>query len=612
MKNTFYLPFLTVLFLLGCSSDDGGDPINPQPEPEPPVVENFYEIPEALDAYYAGVDFNLEGAELYDELAAHTIAKHGTFLEYTQRHDYLYDADEDPNNPDNVILVYTGESRDKREYESGNNSYSPQTFNTEHIYPRSYLENEAEADLHVLRVADKDVNTLRWNYPYIDGEGKYSLKGEAFFPGDEWRGDVARIIMYMNLRYDESFETMGGMDLFLEWNAEDPVSAIEKQRNEVIEDAQGNRNPFIDNPHLATRIWEGPEADNRWDGEAEEPDSQAPTVPQNVTVDEVTFETVSLSWEAATDNEGVAKYNVNVDGEYYTAVSSTSVTVEGLDPGVTYEFTITAADAAGNISDASAAVEGTTNADEEAPSVPQNLKVSNVAVTSVTLTWDASTDNAGIAGYDIYMNGEFYETVETNEYTVAGLTAVTTYSFAVAARDLYDNVSEVSAAVEITTEVATGETGSTDLIISEYTEGFGYNKILEIGNPTSDAIDLSAYSLKKMTNGDPARWGDAYQLQGTLEAGAVLVIANEGADYAGLQADIEINHDIVNFNGNDPVALVKNGEIIDLIGVEGGADFAKDVNMRRKTTITSPSSTFLTDEWVISTDHEDVSGFGEL
>ncbi|MDX1603662.1 MAG: hypothetical protein R3209_11355, partial [Salinimicrobium sediminis] len=72
------------------------------------------------------------------------------------------------------------------------------------------------------------------------------------------------------------------------------------------------------------------------------------------------------------------------------------------------------------------------------------------------------------------------------------------------------------------------------------------------------------------------------------------------------------NHDIVNFNGNDPVALVKNGEIIDLIGVEGGADFAKDVNMRRKTTITSPSSTFLTDEWVISTDHEDVSGFGEL
>ena len=612
MKNAFYLPFLTVLFLLGCSSDDGGDPINPQPEPEPPVTENFYEIPEALQDYYDGVDFNLEGDELYDELAVHTISQHSTFLEYTQRHAYLYRADEDPNNEANVILVYTGESRDKREYESSSNSYSPQTFNTEHIYPRSYLENEAEADLHVLRVADSEVNTLRWNYPYVDGEGKYALKGEAFFPGDEWRGDVARIIMYMNLRYDESFETMGGLDLFLEWNAEDPVSAIEKQRNNVIEDAQGNRNPFIDNPHLATRIWAGEEADNRWDGEAEETDSEAPSAPANVTVDEVTFETISLSWDASTDNEGVAKYNVNVDGEYYTAVSSTSVTVEGLDPGVTYEFTITAADAAGNVSDASAAVEGTTNADDEAPSVPQNLTISNVGVTSATLTWDASTDNAGIAGYDIYINGEFYETVETNEYTVAGLTAVTTYSFAVAARDLYDNTSDLSAAVEITTKVATGETGSADLIISEYTEGFGFNKILEIGNPTSEAIDLAAYTIQKMTNGDPTRWDEAYQLSGTLEAGAVIVIAHEDADYEGLDPDISINHQIVNFNGNDPVALLKNGEIIDFFGVEGGADFAKDVNMKRKTTITSPSATYLVDEWEVNTDHEDVSGFGEL
>lgn len=608
--KAFYLSFLTMIFLLGCSSEDSSEPINPQPEPEPPVTENFYEIPASLENYYAGVNFNLQGDVLYDELAVHTISKHSTFLEYTQRHNFLYTADEDPNNPQNVILIYSGDSRDKREYESSNNSYSPQTFNTEHIYPRSYLENEAEADLHVLRVADIDINTMRWNYPYIDGEGKYELKGEAFFPGDEWRGDVARIIMYMNLRYDESFETMGGLDLFLEWNAEDPVSAIEKHRNDVIEDAQGNRNPFIDNPHIATRIWEGEEAENRWDGEAEEADSQAPTAPQNVTIEEVTFETVTLSWEASTDNKGVAKYNVIVDGEYYTAVSSTTVTVEGLDPGVTYEFTVTAADAAGNVSDVSTPVEGTTNADEEAPTVPQNVTISNVNATSVTLAWDASTDNAGIAGYDIYINGEFYQTVETNQYTVAGLSALSSYSFAVAARDLYDNVSGLSPAVDVNT-VATGETGSADLIISEYTEGFGFNKILEIGNPTSKAIDLSAYSLQKMTNGDPERWEEAYQLEGTLEAGAVIVIAHKDADYPGLEPDIKLSHQIVNFNGNDPLALLKNGDIIDMVGVSGGADFAKDINMRRKTTITSPNTTFLSDEWVVF-DHQDISGFGQL
>ncbi|MGB8704779.1 MAG: endonuclease [Gillisia sp.] len=54
------------------------------------------------------------------------------------------------------------------------------------------------------------------------------------------------------------------MDLFLKWNREDPVSIFEIQRNNVIEGAQGNRNPFIDNPYIATLIWGGTPAENRW------------------------------------------------------------------------------------------------------------------------------------------------------------------------------------------------------------------------------------------------------------------------------------------------------------------------------------------------------------
>lgn len=615
MKKAFYLPFLSILFLISCSSDD--DSVNPtpdpDPDPEPPVSESYYEVPEHLEDYYAEADFSLEGEALFEDLAVLTISKHTYFLSYGQRHNYLYDADADLNNTGNVVLIYSGESRDRREYQSGSNSHEPQTFNTEHIYPQSMLDGEAPNDLHVMRVADIDINTLRWNYPFIDGEGKYELKGEAFFPGDEWKGDVARILMYMHLRYDEPFAPMGGLDLFLEWNAEDPVSAIEIQRNNVIEDAQGNRNPFIDNPHLATRIWEGEEADNRWDGEPEEADEQAPTVPQNVTVSEVSFETISLTWEASSDNEGVAKYNVMVNGEFYAAVSSTNATVKDLEPGTTYTFTITAADAAGNISDASEAVEGTTQSDDEAPSTPANLSVSNVGVTSVTLNWDESTDNAGIAGYDIYINGDFYETVENNEYTVAGLSALTTYSFAVAARDLYGNVSVQSEAVSTTTLEATGETGG-DILITEYTEGFGYNKVLEIGNPTGEAIDLSAYSLMKMVNGDAERgWENEFQLEGTLAAGEVIVIAHEDADYDGIAAvaDIMMNHQVVNFNGDDPIGLFKNGELIDMFGVTGKVEFAKDVNMRRKSNINSPNTTFLTDEWE-TYDHQDTSGLGQL
>jgi len=54
------------------------------------------------------------------------------------------------------------------------------------------------------------------------------------------------------------------INLFLEWNADDPVSAIELNRNNVLENFQGNRNPFIDNPALATIIWGGPEAQDTW------------------------------------------------------------------------------------------------------------------------------------------------------------------------------------------------------------------------------------------------------------------------------------------------------------------------------------------------------------
>ncbi len=221
--------------------------------------------PPELQTYYSGVDFNLTGTPLFDDLATETISQHTTFLTYSQRHNYLYDADEDPTNAINVLLIYSGESRYELEYQSGNNTYTPQTFNTEHVYPRSLVGNTAEGDLHHLRVCDISVNSSRANYPFTDGSGNYSLiGGNSWYPGDEWKGDVARMIMYINLRYNEPFTDVGTLSLFLQWNAEDPVSPIEDQRNTVISGAQGNRNPFIDNPYIATLIWGGTTAENRW------------------------------------------------------------------------------------------------------------------------------------------------------------------------------------------------------------------------------------------------------------------------------------------------------------------------------------------------------------
>ncbi|TRO67575.1 endonuclease I [Christiangramia sabulilitoris] len=232
------------------------------------VVESItFNFPSELADYYSDLSISASTELNYEFVSDHTSANQTVFLEYTDRHDYLYDADEDLNNPENVILMYTGESRYWEEYQSGSNSYNPQTYNTEHVYPQSKLNTEeSKNDLHVLRVADADVNEARWNYPFTDGSGNNKLIGDdQWYPGDEWKGDVARIIMYVNVRYGDNFSDVGNLELFLKWNIEDPVSDFEIQRNNAIEAAQGNRNPFIDNPYLATLIWGGAEAENKWE-----------------------------------------------------------------------------------------------------------------------------------------------------------------------------------------------------------------------------------------------------------------------------------------------------------------------------------------------------------
>lgn len=238
------------------------------------TVSGFAQLtpPAELQTYYSGVDLNLTGTSLYNDLAVETISMHTNILAYSQRHAYLYNADEDLSNPSNVILMYSGESRYEEEYLSGNNSYSPQTFNTEHVYPQSLLSESAPiGDLHHLRSCDTGINTNRGNKPFADSTGDYGSVGtNGWYPGDatngniDWRGDVARMIMYMNLRYNEPFNDVGSLALFIQWNADDPVDDFEINRNEVIYGVQGNRNPFIDNPYIATVIWGGTPAENRW------------------------------------------------------------------------------------------------------------------------------------------------------------------------------------------------------------------------------------------------------------------------------------------------------------------------------------------------------------
>lgn len=89
--------------------------------------------------------------------------------------------------------------------------------------------------------------------------------------------------------------------------------------------------------------------------------------------------------------------------------------------------------------------------DTEAPTVPTGLASSNITTGSATISWNASTDNVGVTGYDVYQNGSFVNTVSGTSYTATGLTAATTYTFAVRAKDAAGNNSALSSSINVTT-----------------------------------------------------------------------------------------------------------------------------------------------------------------
>ncbi|MAP54979.1 endonuclease [Altibacter sp.] len=240
--------------------------------------------------YYNDVDLSLTGQDLYFELQSKIDISNNTFT-YGDVRDALKITDEDPNNANNVLLIYgyndtdgnctTDRTRDEDDFGGLSCEY-----NREHVFARSNANPDMGdvsngttgigADPHNLRASDQQMNNNKGSKKFAAGSGTAGNVGSGhWYPGDEWKGDVARMMMYMYTRYgDRCLPALNGvgstqgstqmLQVLLEWNAEDPVSEYEDQRNPYLETAYGNRNPFIDNPYLATLIWGGPAAEDRW------------------------------------------------------------------------------------------------------------------------------------------------------------------------------------------------------------------------------------------------------------------------------------------------------------------------------------------------------------
>lgn len=252
-----------------------------------------------IPTYYSTVDFSQTGDNLKNQLTSLITSTHTTNLPYTasgtiDTWDALYQTDLNPNNTNNVLLIYGWNDTDD---ETSNDLSRDKTFSChtsscsglwvrEHIYPRSLgtpnLGFEfAGADAHHLRAIDNNRNNQRSNRLFEEGSGEemsYITLAGNWYPGNQWKGDIARMIMYMYVRYPSqclptnvgvgstSYSNFGDMpNIFLDWNAQDPVSQYEINRNDILNTLQGNRNPFIDNPYLATIIWNGPTATDTWE-----------------------------------------------------------------------------------------------------------------------------------------------------------------------------------------------------------------------------------------------------------------------------------------------------------------------------------------------------------
>lgn len=231
-----------------------------------------------------------------------------------------------------------------------------------------------------------------------------------------------------------------------------------------------------------------------WSIAAAAADAQAPTSPKDLKVTGKTPTSISLSWTGSQDNVKVKGYQIFKDGKRAGTASDTTYTCTSLIPGVQYEFSVRAFDAAGNVSESSKAIKASTTSDDQAPAAPMELKTAKPSYTSVTLSWKQSADNVGIKGYEIYCNDKMAGSTSNTVYEYKKLTPGMSYTFYVKARDKAGNYSAKS---NTTVVVAPSDTTSPSAPTELKAACVSVSEVSLTWSPASDNVAVKSYDIMR-------------------------------------------------------------------------------------------------------------------
>lgn len=311
--------------------------INVQTNKQPQIIQSA--DASAPANYYSSITDSMSGTTLLSNLKS-IINTSSVSVSYDwSRYE---DADEDPNNSSNVILVYARNSVSKSAHVSGSIGW-----NREHTFPASKLSNtQAEKDNHIIFASDNKVNGARSNIKMgvvtggtvvndYNGNATTCRKTSSLFdPNNVARGIVARSTMYAAAMYEydpeDNFESIATM---LRWHLEYPVTSFDTGRNDKVYTNQHNRNPFVDHPEYACRIWGNTNSTTQSICGSSTPSgsvsisksSASLTVDQSTTINATSSDSSAISW--STSNPSVASISSN------SSASGVNITITGVSAG---------------------------------------------------------------------------------------------------------------------------------------------------------------------------------------------------------------------------------------------------------------------------------------